>query len=222
MMKPCMHAYHFTGDVLRDGRPIPPVGQTLVHDGPLVLCAQGLHASEHPFDALAYAPGPRLHRVTLGGRVRHDTDKVVASERTIRATIDATDLLRRFARQCATDVLHLWDAPDVVRQYLETGDESIRTDAHSAAHSAAWDTGKLSNVSSFAARTAARTAAGAAAGAAEPDAVWFAARKATRDATNATYWAAEAAAAGDTARDAQRDRFAQMVNDAFATREGHA
>ena len=59
-------AYHFTGDVLRDGRPIPPVCQTLVHDGPLVLCAQGLHASEHPFDALAYAPGARLHRVTSG------------------------------------------------------------------------------------------------------------------------------------------------------------
>ena len=45
--------YHFTGDTLRDGRPIPKPGVWLKHDGPVIPCKSGLHASEHPFDALA-------------------------------------------------------------------------------------------------------------------------------------------------------------------------
>ena len=44
--------YHFTGDTLRDGRPIPKPGVWLKHDGPVIPCKSGLHASEHPFDAL--------------------------------------------------------------------------------------------------------------------------------------------------------------------------
>jgi len=31
-----------------------------------------------------------------------------------------------FSRWCALQVVHLWDCPDEVRRYLETGDESIR------------------------------------------------------------------------------------------------
>ena len=57
--------YHFTGSTLRDGSPIPEPGVWLKHDGPIVPCASGLHASEHPFDALAYAPGNMLHKVNL-------------------------------------------------------------------------------------------------------------------------------------------------------------
>ena len=56
-----IRAYHFVGDELRDGRPVPPVGEWLVHDGPVKMCESGLHASRHPFDALMYAPGdPRI------------------------------------------------------------------------------------------------------------------------------------------------------------------
>ena len=36
------------------------------------------------------------------------------------------DLMRRLARRFALDGVHLWDCPPVVRQYLETGDESLR------------------------------------------------------------------------------------------------
>jgi len=36
------------------------------------------------------------------------------------------------------DVIHLWDAPAVVREYLETGDESKRDAAWAAARDAAW------------------------------------------------------------------------------------
>jgi hypothetical protein len=71
----------------------------------------------------------------MGGTIKKDSDKLVARQRTILWRIDSTDVLRKFARQCALDVAHLWDMPPVVSQYLETGDESIRA----AARAAAWD-----------------------------------------------------------------------------------
>ena len=40
---------------------------------------------------------------------------------------------REFARWCALQVIHLWDCPEIVRLYLETGDESIRAAAWVAA-----------------------------------------------------------------------------------------
>ncbi len=52
------------------------------------------------------------------------------------AVIDCGDLFRIFARQCALDVLHLWDVPDTVREYLETGDELLRSFAHDAVQNA--------------------------------------------------------------------------------------
>lgn len=132
--------YHFTGGTLRDGRQIPPSGTWLRHEGPIVPCRSGLHASEHPFDALQYAPGPLLHRVELRGDIAkhgNPTDKHVGRERRILATIDATGLLRRFACDMAMSVLPD-DAPQVVRDYLTTADESLRHAAKDAARDAAW------------------------------------------------------------------------------------
>jgi hypothetical protein len=61
----------------------------------------------------------------------------VCRRRKIVKRIDATELLRKFARHCALSVIHLWDAPKVVRDYLETGDESLRAAAyHAASHAA--------------------------------------------------------------------------------------
>ena len=195
-----MDGYHFTGKTLRDGRPIPPIGEWLEHDGPLVPCKSGLHASAHPFDALKYAlkyaPGNMLHRVELeGDLVLHGDppDKCVGRRRKIIATIDATSLLREYARWCASQVLYLWDAPQVVRDYLATGDESLRDAARDAAEAAAWDAGDAAG----AARDAARDAAWAA---------WAAAR-AARDAAWAARDAARAAAGA-----AQRAKFAEMVD----------
>ena len=137
-------AYHFTGDTLRDGWPIPKIGEWLVHSGPLVPCESGLHASAHPMDALSYAPGNMLHRVELGGEiVEHGGDKLLARRRRILATIDAEQLLLGFARWNAKQVLHLWNAPAVVKQWIETGDKSISApasaSASAAARSATWD-----------------------------------------------------------------------------------
>lgn len=47
-----MKAWHFVGETLRDGSPIPPDGERLVYEGVLQLCVSGYHASEKIIDAL--------------------------------------------------------------------------------------------------------------------------------------------------------------------------
>ena len=137
-MKTRITGYHFTGNTLRNGEPIPKPGEWLVHTGPIVPCSSGLHASERVLDALQYAPGPTLHKVILEGELQSHgdpIDKYVGRRRKILASIDATNLLRDFARWCALSVIDKWNAPDVVRKYLTTGDEKLRD----AAWDAAWD-----------------------------------------------------------------------------------
>jgi hypothetical protein len=174
-----MIAWHFVGETLRDGRPVPPDGEWLEHDGPLVLCESGLHASERIIDALKYAPGTTICRVELGAEIKRGTDKVVARRRRIVWRVDGEEVLQAFARRVALDVAHLWCIPDVVREYLETGDESKRDAAWAAA---------------AAAGAAAWAAAGAAAGAAAWAAAWAAAGAAGA-AAGAAAWAAAGAAA---------------------------
>lgn len=143
-----MLGWHFTAATLRDGRPVPPIGETLTHEGPLKVRRSGLHASEHPFDALRYAPGPILHRVRSTGTVSDDDDEavpgertIVSTERTILATRDATLLLDVFARRCALSAIDKWDAPAQVRRYLEHGIPGMRDSAWQAARDAAWTEG---------------------------------------------------------------------------------
>src|SRR5690606_3947902 len=117
----------------------------LKHDGPVVPCESGLHASERAIDALKHAPYGReivLCRVELAGTILEHgdpVDKLTASERRILWRLDgeATDrVLREFARWSASQVLHLWDAPQAVRAYLGTGDETLREAAGGAAKDA--------------------------------------------------------------------------------------
>jgi hypothetical protein len=190
-----------------DGREIR-VGETLTVDVQPVLCECGLHASENILDALRYASGNVVCEVTLGGVIVVGADKVAAQERTVVRMLDSATgerVLRQFARWCALSVAHLWDMPAVVRQYLETGDESLRAAAEAAAEAAAWD------AAGAAARDAARAAAWDAAGAAAGAAAWDAARDAAGAAARAAAWDAARDAAGAAAR-AELDR---MVRDAF-------
>ena len=208
--------YHFTGAKLRDGKPIPPIGEWLVFDGHPIPCRGGLHASPDAFSALQYAPGEICHQVHLGGEiVSHGTpvDKYAAQKRCIIASIDATDIMRLYTRRVALDVIHLWDAPPIMREFLETGDESKRWAARDAAR-AAWDV-----------RDTAQRAAHDAAWAGW-DAAWDAARDAARAARDAARAAGDAARdAGDAARDAARAAkqklyrrwFNKMVEAAFAS-----
>lgn len=64
--------------------------------------------------------------------------------------------VRQFARWCALSVIHLWDAPQVVEDYLTSGDERLRAAAAWAADraAAAWAADRTA-----AARDAARAAA---------------------------------------------------------------
>ena len=116
------------------------IGTTHKIKGEPVLCNHGLHASKRIIDALNYAPDSILWIVELGGKVIHSNDKSVATERTyIGGGIDISETLRKFARMCALDVAHLWDCPDVMMQWLKTGDESIRKSAWDSARASAWD-----------------------------------------------------------------------------------
>ncbi len=189
-------AWHFTGNTLRDGSPIPAIGETLVFPHKVKMCASGYHWSLKPHQALRYAPGVILHKVNFGGYVKIGDDKGVSSERTIIASIDATHLLRRFAADQALSVSHLWDMPEVVRDYLTTLDESKRDAARNAAwdaaRNAAWD---AAYAAWDAVRNAAWDAAWESARAAARAAVWDAARAAARAAAKAAAWDAAMGAA---------------------------
>ena len=119
-----------------DGRQIL-VGITHEVDCKPELCVRGLHASASVLDALEYSHGTILWRVSLSGVIKHGDDKSCATKRTYNARIDATDLLRTFARKCALGVIQLWNAPQIVRDYLETGNEELRDSARSAAQDSA-------------------------------------------------------------------------------------
>lgn len=182
------HAWHFVGKKLRDGSPIPKDGKPLVYTGELKLCVSGLHFSRQPFDALQYAQEATLCLVEVGGTVVEPAgeEKGICTIRTIVARMDATELLRYFARMQALSVIHLWhEAPEIVCEYLMTGDESLRSAAESAAVEAE---------RSAAARSAAWSAAGSA---------WSAAGS------------AEKSAARSAERDAARQSFNELVYESF-------
>jgi hypothetical protein len=101
-------------------------------------CKHGLHGSVRILDALQYAPGAIVWQVELSGRIKKADDKIAATRRKyIAGGIDISDTLRLFARKQALSVIDKWDCPAIVKQWLETGDESIRSAAWSAARSAA-------------------------------------------------------------------------------------
>ena len=200
-MNKAILAYHFTdGWQLRDGQPLV-VGSEYVFDGEPVMCECGYHASRHVFDALKYAPGSILSRVECREITDECDDKIVCRRRRVIATIDATKILQKFARMCALDVIHLWDAPEIVIRYLKTGDESLRDAARIAAwtaREAALDTGAAAMDAAWDAREAAWAAA------------WNDAMSAARSAACDTGAAARAAAM-DATRRRQRRRLARMV-----------
>ena len=159
---------------LRDGRQLV-VGEWYEHDGPLVMCESGYHASVLAIDALSYAPGQWVSLVEIDGTVEYGTNKLVATRRRALWCYDATEVLRLFARQCALDVAHLWAMPDIVRQYLETGDASLL--------GAVWASAR------FASRDAASDAASESARDSAWAATWVNALEAARDAARAVAWA---------------------------------
>ena len=195
-MKNKILAWHWVKDdcTLIDGSPLV-WHEEPVHKGELVMCQSGYHASFRALDALQYAPGSICCRVEIGGKFILDTDKLVAKKLTVLWAVDAKKILREFARWCALQVIHLWDAPECVRKYLETGDESLRFIAEAAAWAAAWAT------------------AWATARATAWDAAWATARATAWDAARAAAWDAARAAAWATAREAQNNKLEEMLEE---------
>jgi hypothetical protein len=124
-----------------------------------------------------------LCRVSCGGEILEQDDKLVCTRRTYMSVVDATDMLRHFSRLCALDVIQLWAAPEVIRRYLRTGDDKLQAAAASAARDDGADWANWAARAAWAASvswpngnvaSAARIAAGAAAGAwaAAAGAVW--------------------------------------------------
>jgi hypothetical protein len=125
-------------------------------------------------------------------------DKLVCRRRKIVAFTPCDEILRAWARWCALQVIHLWKAPSVVREYLETGDPDLRA----AAWDTSWDTASAASLA--AARSAASSAARFAAWDAASAASWFAARASARDAARAV--GASARVASALAREAAKAR----------------
>ena len=188
-----------------DGRKIR-IGTTHKVKGEIIPCRHGLHLSRKPLDALEYAPGPIIYKVIGSGVIcphGEPVNKYVCSERTyIAGGIDASNTLWKFARMCALDVIHLWNAPDVVVEYLKTGNEKLRA----ASRAASW----------AALRAASRAASGDASGAALRAALRSASRAASWVASGAALRsalrAASRAASGDALRAAQNKRLTRMLN----------
>ena len=166
-----IYAWHFTdGNKLRDGTPLPAVGEWLEYEGEVHICRSGYHYSLLPSDALLYAPGDTLHLVECDDIVETHKDKGVCRRRRIIASMDAEEMLGYYARmQALSVVMNAPEMSDVVYDWVFTGDESLRSAARYAAYSAAYsaaDSAARSAVYSAvysaaysAARSAARSAA---------------------------------------------------------------
>ena len=128
-------------------------GKTYRVAGKPVLCEHGLHASKRIIDALRYAPSDAKYvcLVELGGAVKLDTDKAVATRRTVLAMADVEIILHEFACWCAEQALKAerkagrepdersWAAIRVKRRWLkgQATDEQWEA-ARAAAREAAW------------------------------------------------------------------------------------
>ena len=134
-------AWHFCGDKLRDGSARAKPDKIERIDGDLKLCHRGLHWARNPFDALQYAGGAILRLVEPRGTIIEpaNEDKGCSSERLIIAEIDASEMLRYFARMQAINCLDNWisDPDQIILEWLFSGDEAARSAARSAAESAA-------------------------------------------------------------------------------------
>jgi hypothetical protein len=162
-----VRAWHFTnGMKLRNGQPLE-AGRVYHHNGAVVPCRSGLHASTRLIDALKYAPGSILSRVEMRGElIEHGepVDKVVGRERKVSWHIDATRTLWLFACWAAEDALQAerkagrephpasWAAPRARRAWLDGKITDAQLgEAHNEANSAAYSTFSLAFSAAFSA-----------------------------------------------------------------------
>lgn len=126
-------AWHFVGKTLSGGLPIPPNGVWL-HTGECIMYGR------KPINALMLdSAGDTLCLVEVDGIEEELSDVLVCRRRKIIERMDATDMLRYFARMWAIACLDYcrYDPPQILLEWLWTGDEKIRDKARIAAWMAA-------------------------------------------------------------------------------------
>lgn len=152
-------------------------------------CFEGGDPKKTPLEALESAKGPTVTFVEVSW--------------------DPSETLGRFARFCALDVIHLWEAPEVVLNYLRTGDESLKEIAWEAAVAGAWATQQAEGEPAW---EAAESAAWATRGVFS--AIWRVQKSARNAASGAAYEAAGKTAdidAWDTVWNAQNARLEVLL-----------
>lgn len=78
MSETTVFGWHFVGEKLRDGRPVPADGEWLEHSGQIEMCKAGYHGSLRIIDALNYAPANVICYCEFAGEIVHAYDKLVA------------------------------------------------------------------------------------------------------------------------------------------------
>src|SRR3990172_8584973 len=95
------------------------------------LCNVGLHGSVKLLDALYYANSSLLYLVDITGKLDIGTDKICGKQRKYIAHIDATDILRAFARKQAlinVELIKPYTTAEnysLILDYLNTGNEIL-------------------------------------------------------------------------------------------------
>jgi hypothetical protein len=137
-----------------------------------VLCEAGLHASRGLLDALTYAPGVTVHRVEISGQILTGIDKVCGERRKILWSLEIEQVLRDFARFCAWTVLPSWEAPEIVEEWVLTGNYGVRNAAWNVLRNATWN--PIGSAAWIVAKDAARSSARRSAMSAAKSAAWSA------------------------------------------------
>ena len=114
------------------------IGRTHKIKGDIIPCKRGLHLSKKMIDAVNLSSGPVVYRVRGSGTIiphGDPNDKYACSERTyLYGGVDCSGIFDKFSRLCALDVAKSWDAPDIVIEYLKTGNKNLKQRAFNLAY----------------------------------------------------------------------------------------
>ncbi len=195
-----IRAWHFLpmdGKTQHRNRRLVEVGKTYSCRGNIEPCVNGMHGSRRIIDALYYSPGPVACYVRIWGNVKKQRDKLAGRHRKVLGMANISDILHRFACQCATESLEFAGVTDercfnAIYVKLRWLDGDATNEELDAAISSAW-------AAASGVRLPERDAVWAAARAADdypawaivPSVVWLAVNLITRQDPTRLAWNAE-------------------------------